>query len=104
MPDPSEGYARAPDDLAEALAESYVSAATSGEQYADQALGDFVDEELGGPFLEQDGEVQLPPEGFALMAWSFRRELRAEPDFLGLEPHVARRSVAGKKRSHPSRN
>ena len=104
VPDPSEGYARAPDDLAEALAESYVSAATSGEQHADQALDDFVDEELGGPFLEQDGEVDLPPEGFARLAWSLLHELRAEPDFLGLEPQVARRLVTGKKCSHPRRN
>jgi hypothetical protein len=90
--DPSEGKAWAPDQLAEALAESYVSAATSGEQHADQTLDDFVDEELGGPFLQEDGDVDLPPEGFDKLATSLQHELTTEPDVLGFEPHGARHS------------
>jgi hypothetical protein len=90
--DPSKGEAWAPDQLAEALAESYVSAATSGEQQADQTLDGFVDEELGGPFLQEDGDVDLPPEGFDELASSLRHELTTEPDVLGFEPHGARHS------------
>src|SRR5688572_693749 len=89
VPDPSEGDSRTLDDLAEALAESYVCAATSGEQHADQALDDFVDEELGGPFMQEDGDVDLPPEGFPRLPSALNHELTAEPDFLGFEPHVA---------------
>src|ERR1044071_7769264 len=92
VPNPSEGDAWAPDQLAEALAESYVSAATSGEQHADQTLDGFVDEELGGPFLQEDGDVDLPPEGFDKLASSLRHELTTEPDVLGFEPHGARHS------------
>jgi hypothetical protein len=91
-PDPGKGQERGPDDLAEALAESYVSAATSGEQHADQTLDVFVDEELGGPFLQEDGDVDLPPEGFDKLASSLRHELTTEPDVLGFEPHGARHS------------
>jgi len=90
--DPSKGEAWAPDQLAEALAESYVSAATSGEQQADQTLDGFVDEELGGPFLQEDGDVDLPPEGFDKLASSLEHELTTEPDVLGFEPHGARHS------------
>jgi hypothetical protein len=92
LADPSEGEAWAPDQLAEALAESYVSAATSGEQHADQTLDGFVDEELGGPFLQEDGDVDLPPEGFDKLATSLQHELTTEPDVLGFEPHGARHS------------
>ena len=90
--DPNEGHAWAPDELWEALAESYVSAATSGEQHADLTLDDFVDEELGGPFLQEDGDVDLPPEGFVKLAKSLGHELTSEPDILGFEPHGARHS------------
>jgi hypothetical protein len=89
--DSSEGQARG-HDLAEALGESYVSAATSGEQHADQALDVFVDEELGGPFVQEDGDVDLTPEGFPRLSSSLRHELTTEPDVLAFEPHGARRS------------
>ena len=92
VPDPSEAHAPGPDDLAEALAESYVSAATSGEQQAEQTLDDFVDEELGGPFVQEDGELDAAPEGFPRLAPSLRPEIEEEPDVLGVEPHPARQS------------
>lgn len=104
--DPSKGEAWAPDQLAEALAESYVSAATSGEQHADLTLDGFVDEELGGPFLQEDGDVDLPPEGFDKLAGSLRHELTTEPDVLGFEPPGARHSDStlrpGRGRRDPS--
>jgi hypothetical protein len=89
--DPSEGNPYARDDLAEALAESFVASATSGE-HTEQALDDFVDEELGGPFLEQSGAMDLPPEGFQHLETALRHELTAEPDQLGREPPRARRN------------
>jgi hypothetical protein len=87
---PSDGEASARDVFAEALAESYVSAATSGEQHADQTLDAFVEEELGGPFVQEDGDVDLPPEGFPGLARSLQHELTSEPDVLAFEPHGAR--------------
>ena len=89
VPDPSEDHAPARDDLAEALGESYVSAATSGEQHADQTLDGFVLEELGGPFV-QEGDVEPLPDGFARVPPALRPELRQEPEVLGFEPHHAR--------------
>jgi hypothetical protein len=52
--DPKGGAAHAPDDLAELVAESYLASATSGEERGEDILNDFVDEELGGPFVEDD--------------------------------------------------
>jgi hypothetical protein len=92
VPDPSESHARTDDDLAEALAESYVAAAISGESQADEALNDFVVEELGGPFVQDDGAVDLPPEGFPRLAGPLRRDLATDPDLVGPEPPSARRS------------
>jgi len=94
VPDPSEEHAPAPDDLAEALGESYVSAATSGE-HDDQTLDGFVLEELGGPFV-QDGEVEPLPDGFASVPPALRSELREEPEVLGFEPHPAHPPGASK--------
>lgn len=60
MPDPDGGPARAPDDLAEELAEEFVLAATSGED-AGTAMGDaMTDDEVGG-LLVAAGD----PEEFA---------------------------------------
>ena len=97
VPDPSEDHAPARDDLAEALGESYVSAATSGEQHADQTLDGFVLEELGGPFV-QEGDVDLLPDGFARVPPALRPELRQEPEVLGFEPHPARHPPVASKR------
>jgi hypothetical protein len=47
------------DDLAENLAEAYLQSATSGEEQAEEMLNDFVTEEAGGPFLEEDASPEL---------------------------------------------
>lgn len=49
--DPGEGPARAPDDLAEELAEAFLSSATTGQEQGEEAHEQFVDEEIGGPFV-----------------------------------------------------
>jgi hypothetical protein len=54
VPDPEGVEAHVPDDLAENLAEVYLQSATSGEEQAEEVLNDFVTEEAGGPFLEED--------------------------------------------------
>jgi hypothetical protein len=53
------------------IAEAYLESATSGEERGEDLLNDFVDEELGGPFLEESmlGEpddmapIQAKPPG-----------------------------------------
>jgi len=102
VPDPNEAHVPAPDDLAEALGESYVSAATSGEQQADQTLDGFVLEELGGPFV-QDGDVDPTPEGFARVPPALRPELSQEPEVLGFEPHPIRRESGNGRRGKRSK-
>lgn len=52
MPDPGSDVACMPDELAEALAESFLVSATSGEESSEQALDEVVAEEIGGPFVE----------------------------------------------------
>ena len=59
VPDPSKGDPRVNDDLAEELGEGFLSAATSGQESGQEALDAVVEEELGGPFLETDGEHQF---------------------------------------------
>ncbi len=54
IPDPANGPARSEDDLANALAEDFVSAATTGEDVADEDFEQEVPEDMGGPFLESD--------------------------------------------------
>ena len=102
VPDPREDHAPARDDLAEALGESYVSAATSGEQQADQTLDGFVLEELGGPFV-QEGEIDPAPDGFARVPPALRPELRQEPEVLGFEPHAVRNAPALARRGKRAR-
>jgi hypothetical protein len=60
--DPEGGPARAPDDLAEALAEDFVLSATSGEDADDEVLEEVVPEEVGGPFVETDAEEEFATE------------------------------------------
>jgi hypothetical protein len=61
FPDPQNGGpARAPDDLAETLAEDYVASATTGGNVDDEVLNQVVPEEIGGPFIETS-----PGEEFA---------------------------------------
>jgi len=50
MPDPGDGPAHVNDDLAQELAEEFLTAATSGEEVAPDALDADVPEDIGGPF------------------------------------------------------
>jgi hypothetical protein len=52
FPDPGDGPARAPDDLAETLAEDFLQSATTGSDVDDEVLNQVVPEEIGGPFVE----------------------------------------------------
>ena len=51
FPDPGEGPALAPDDLAEGLAEDFMVSATTGQEQGAEAHERFVEEEIGGPFV-----------------------------------------------------
>jgi len=51
FPDPGEGPALAPDDLAEGLAEEFLMSVTTGQEQGAEAHEQFVDEEGGGPFV-----------------------------------------------------
>ena len=51
FPDPTGGRALAPNKLAEELAEEFLTSATSGEGQGEEAHEQFVDEEVGGPFV-----------------------------------------------------
>ena len=51
LPDPGDGPATSDDDLAEALAESFLSSATSGEEDGEDMHEQEVPEEEGGPFI-----------------------------------------------------
>ncbi len=51
LPDATRGHGHLPDD-AEADAEEFVAQATSAEDVGADARDEWVDEELGGPFLE----------------------------------------------------
>jgi hypothetical protein len=51
MPDPGEGPARVKDDLAEELAEEFLTSATSAEASLPDALDSELPEETGGPFV-----------------------------------------------------
>lgn len=54
--DPQGGTAHASDSLAENLAEAYLESATSGEEQGEVWLNEFVPEDIGGPFLEEEEE------------------------------------------------
>jgi hypothetical protein len=60
LPDIDEGGAvRVEDELAHTLAEEYISAATSAEEVAEDVRDQFVEEELGGPFVEADADEEF---------------------------------------------
>ncbi len=62
MPDPEGAEPHVPDDLAENLAETYLQSATSGEEQAEDLMNDYVPEESGGPFVEEDTADELDLE------------------------------------------
>jgi hypothetical protein len=59
FPDPQGGPARAPDDLAESLAEDFVASATSGDNVDDEVMNQVVSEEIGGPFIETSSSEEF---------------------------------------------
>lgn len=59
FPDPSDGRARAPDDLAQELAEEFLSSATSGEEQGEEGREAVTTEESGGPFIQTTGGVEF---------------------------------------------
>jgi hypothetical protein len=64
FPDPQEGGpSRAPDDLAETLAEDFVASATSGDNVDDEVMNQVVPEEIGGPFIETSSTEEFA-DGF----------------------------------------
>ncbi len=59
MPDPGEGPARMRDDLAEELAEEFLTSATSAEESLTDALDSELPEETGGPFVFSSGKQEF---------------------------------------------
>ena len=59
VPDPASGVFIAADD-AESLAEEFIAGATSAEFVGEDARNELSIDELGGPFLTEDGP--LPDE------------------------------------------
>lgn len=57
--DPGSGPAHTRDDLAENLAEQFLSSATSAEDVAPDELDQEVPEESGGPFVETSGSTEF---------------------------------------------
>ena len=59
LPDPGEGPARVKDPLAEELAESFLSSATSGEDSLQDDRDNEITDESGGPFIETTGKQEF---------------------------------------------
>ena len=79
VPDPEGVERHVPDDLAETLAEVYLRSATSGEEQAAEVLNDFVPEEAGGPFVEEDVAPDLDLEVPAARSATLAEPLWIEP-------------------------
>lgn len=68
VPDPQGRPGPLPSDDAESFAEEFIATATSAEQVDMDAQDEFVEEEVGGPFvavegdLEMDGDLELDTE------------------------------------------
>jgi hypothetical protein len=66
FPDPGAGPAVAPDDLAEELAEEFLASATMAQAQGEEGHEQFVDEEIGGPFvLSGQKEFAHGPTGWS---------------------------------------
>jgi hypothetical protein len=59
LPDPGTGPARVEDDLAEELAEEFLTSATSAEESLPDALEGEVPEEVGGPFVPSSAKQEF---------------------------------------------
>ena len=78
FPDPEDGPALAPDDLAETLAEDYLQSATSGSDVDDEVLNQVVPEEIGRP-LRRDIPERGVRRGDGRIESRGRRGRRAPP-------------------------
>ncbi len=59
LPDPGEGPAHTKDDLAEGLAEGFLTSATSAEDSLPETFDNELPEELGGPFVPSSGKQEF---------------------------------------------
>lgn len=59
IPDPGSGPARTKDDLAENLAEQFLTSATSAEETTPDEMDREVPEDSGGPFVETSGAKEF---------------------------------------------
>ncbi len=63
LPDPYAHNGRAParagDDLAESLAEEFLTSATSGEDATQELRNRATTEEIGGPFVDSDARQEF---------------------------------------------
>jgi hypothetical protein len=59
FPDPGDGPIRLSDDLAEELAEEFVSSATTGQEQGEEGHEQFVEEEIGGPFVTTSSSTEF---------------------------------------------
>jgi hypothetical protein len=60
LPDPRDGGpTRVRDDLAEMMAEEFLSSASSGEEQTQEGRDQVVAEELGGPFIQSTDEEEM---------------------------------------------
>ena len=74
VPDPAEHKAPVDDDLAEELAENFLTSATTGEDVGQEGLDEVIPEEEGGPF------ITVPPEREFASGTDLSNPLDAEPE------------------------
>jgi hypothetical protein len=59
LPDPGGGPAVAGDDLADEIAEDFLTSATSGEEAGESIRDALVPEDYGGPFVESNARTEF---------------------------------------------
>jgi hypothetical protein len=59
FPDPGGGPIRLSDDLAEELAEEFLASATTGQEQGEEGHEQFVEEEIGGPFVTTSSSTEF---------------------------------------------
>ncbi|MFO0757729.1 MAG: hypothetical protein U0359_14625 [Byssovorax sp.] len=59
LPDPGSGRAVAKDDLAEEIAEDFLTSATSGEEAGEDIRDAVVPEDFGGPFVPTSAKTEF---------------------------------------------
>jgi hypothetical protein len=59
LPDPNGGPARTDEDLAEELAEEFVTQATSGTEHEETIQDEITPDEIGGPFVPSTAKEEF---------------------------------------------